>query len=86
MNFRKMLVNRRLADGMTRAEVARKIGIGESSLCKIENGTQTVGPAIAAKLAAAGFMSIEEIMLAQCEENIAAAKKINVTRVVRVFE
>ncbi len=46
-----VLAGLRLRDGMTQAQLAKKIGSSQSAVAAIENGTRGIGKSLAAKLA-----------------------------------
>ena len=73
LTFGRFVVAERMREGLTQAELARRIGMSRAKLCDIEKSRQLVSVALAAKIAKKAKWSPEVAIEACLQDQVARA-------------
>ena len=73
LSFGQMIESLREADGVSQADLARKLKISRAQLCDIEKGRRTVVPKRAAEFAAILGYSVDQFVAVALEDQLRSA-------------
>ncbi len=74
LTFARFVIAERMREGLTQAELARRIGLSRAKLCDIEKGRQFVSVALAAKIAKKAGWSPEVAIETCLQDQVSRAR------------